>query len=81
MRRQTSRGVVGTPTVFPRLARYTGWSYEFVPVEELGSAFSPADLLSAGDADVAVGSDGDKKGRVLRLHARLAALSVVLRTP
>ena len=38
---------------FERLAQYTGWSYEFVPVEGSGPAAYKTlrDLLGAGDAD------------------------------
>ena len=56
---------------FERLAQYTGWSYEFVPVEGSGPAAYKTlrDLLGAGDADVAVGLMA-RGSRVARLHAR-----------
>ena len=50
---------------FERLAQYTGWSYEFVPVEGSGPAAYKTlrDLLGAGDADVAVGLMATQEGR------------------
>lgn len=69
---------------FERLAQYTGWSYEFVPVEGSGPAAYKTlrDLLGAGDADVAVGLMATQEGRESLAFTRdsFAALNVVLRT-
>ena len=84
-RRQRVGAFVGyTYEYFERLAQYTGWSYEFVPVEGSGPAAYKTlrDLLGAGDADVAVGLMATQEGRESLAFTRdsFAALNVVLRT-